>query len=591
MILRALVNYYEDLLQRGEVSEYGWSPEKVTAALYLNDNGEITQVSSVEVEAQRGKKTVFVPRVMPVPIHTTRTMGVKAFFLCDNAKYLLGFEKENEEEDEEKKKRDHERTLQCFKAAKELHFSLLEKCEEPAARALCAFFSKWKPENADKCEPVKEAKEMLLNASNLVFRYDGSFIHEVPEIRKIWKDACAKDEKVVTGRCLVTGKEGPIAVLHPMIRGVRGAQSSGAAFVSFNGDAFCSYGRTGAQGLNAPTGAYAAFAYGTALNYLTADFEHTSYIGDTLCLCWASGAEPAYQSAFGAFAFGSESVYDEHDLREMLKQLTEGKCVVFNEQELDPERDFYILGISPNAARLSVRFFEHNTFGRFLKNVAEHQERLEICGIRPEKENRPVWKILSETTNRNARSPKPQDITAGELIRAIVDNTRYPATLLNEIALRIRAEHDINQMKAAVIKAYYLKNQHKDVPKEVLTVALNPESTNVPYNLGRLFAVLEAIQQKANPGINATIKDKYFNSASATPAVVFPTLLNLAQKHLRKIEGGLSVYYEKQLGEIMEKVGETFPNRLNLPQQGAFQLGYYQQVQARYQRKENKEEK
>ena len=164
------------------------------------------------------------------------------------------------------------------------------------------------------------------------------------------------------------------------------------------------------------------------------------------------------------------------------------------------------------------------------------------------------------------------------------------ATLMNGITLRIRADRIINRNRAAIIKAYYLKNTHKDVPKEVLTVALNLDSTNVPYNLGRLFSVLEAIQTYANPGINATIKDKYFNSASSTPATIFPLLMNLSQKHLRKIGGGMRVVYDKQVLEITGKLGEEFPARLSLAEQGAFQLGYYHQTQDRYQGKKKEEE-
>jgi CRISPR-associated protein Csd1 len=178
---------------------------------------------------------------------------------------------------------------------------------------------------------------------------------------------------------------------------------------------------------------------------------------------------------------------------------------------------------------------------------------------------------------------------AGEVMRAILNDSRYPATLLNGVTLRIRAEHEISRGRAAIIKAYYLKNRNPQVPEEVLTVSLNPKSTNTPYVLGRLFSVLEDIQTKANPGINATIKDKYFNSASATPATVFPTLVNLAQKHLRKLDGGIKVYSDKQLGEIMNLLQEEYPPRLTLPQQGAFQLGYYHQTRVRYQGK--KEEK
>jgi CRISPR-associated protein Csd1 len=133
-----------------------------------------------------------------------------------------------------------------------------------------------------------------------------------------------------------------------------------------------------------------------------------------------------------------------------------------------------------------------------------------------------------------------------------------------------------------------LQNPHPDVPKEVLTVSLNPDCSNIPYLLGRLFSTLEAIQSAANPGINTTIMDKYFNSASATPAMVFPVLLKLAQKHLKKLDVGLRTYYDKQLTDLLSRLGEEYPARLNLPQQGSFQLGYYHQTQARYEKKEDK---
>ena len=205
---------------------------------------------------------------------------------------------------------------------------------------------------------------------------------------------------------------------------------------------------------------------------------------------------------------------------------------------------------------------------------------------------------MSETVNQNARDKSPAPELAGEVLRAVLNNTPYPATLLNGITLRIRAEREVTRGRAAILKAYYQKlaettgREHPDVPKEVLQVSLNPDAANVPYTLGRLFSVLEAIQEAANPGINATIKDKYFNSAAATPAVIFPILINLAQKHLKKLwssNAGLVIFYEKQITELCSRLGESYPARMSLPQQGAFQLGYYHQTQARYQKKEEKE--
>ena len=228
----------------------------------------------------------------------------------------------------------------------------------------------------------------------------------------------------------------------------------------------------------------------------------------------------------------------------MVKQLCQGQPVQYREDRLDPNMDFFVLGLSPNAARLSVRFFLRNTFGGFLRNVQAHQDRLEIVRPAYDKfETLPLWKLLSETVNQNSRDKSPAPDLAGEVLRAILNDTLYPATLLNGVTLRIRAEHEITRGRAAIIKAYYqklaetMKHENPDIPEEVLQVSLNENSFNIPYTLGRLFSVLEAIQAAANPGINATIKDKYFNSAAATPAVIFPILINLAQKHLKKLRG------------------------------------------------------
>ena len=312
-------------------------------------------------------------------------------------------------------------------------------------------------------------------------------------------------------------------------------------------------------------------------------------MGDTTVVCWARCGGDVYQNTMGWMFFGQEPAYTLSDLQSALKGLCSGNAVELDGARLDPDMDFYILGISPNAARLSVRFFLRNSFGAFLRNAQAHQQRLEIVKPAYDKfDTIPMWKLLDETVNQNSRDKTPAPNMAGEVLRSVLTDTRYPATLLNGVALRIRAEHSVTRGRAAILKAYYLKNTHPDVPKEVLTVSLNPDSTNVPYNLGRLFSVLEAVQSSANPGINTTIKDKYFNSASATPAVVFPVLVNLAQKHLKKLDGGLRTYYDKQITGLLSKLGERYPSRLNLPQQGSFQLGYYHQTQSRFEKKEEK---
>ena len=579
MILQALVSYYETLAARGELPQPGWAPVKVSYVLNLDDQGDITTVVCIKEEVTRGKKKALVPQTIQLPAPVKRTVGVTANFLCDNSSYILGADKKGKPK----------RSLECFQACKTLHETLLVSVEEPAARALLSFFDHWQPEKLTE-HPAFAHQDMedLLASANLIFRYRGRYLHEIPAIRQAWQDYYNNSQDSQQFPCLVTGKLAPVAQLHPSIKGIYGAQSSGASLVSFNAPAFCSYDRE--QGLNAPTSQYAAFAYGAALNYLIA--TQNTRVGDVTLLFWAESGEEAYADALKRFGFGGgdeDDQYKEEDLKGLMESLAEGADVEWDGTRIDPNMTFYILGISPNAARLSVRFFLRNSFGQFIRNVKAHYDRLEI--VRPSFDpfdNIPVWRMLKETVNPNSREKKPAADMAGDTLRAILTNTPYPATLLNGVTLRIRADREMNRTRAAILKAYYLKNRNPFVPEEVLTVSLNQDSNHEAYVLGRLFSVLEAIQSDANPGINATIRDKYFSSASATPGVVFPTLVNLAQKHLRKLDEGKKIFYEKQLTELMSKLGETYPNRMNLPQQGAFQLGYYHQTQYRFTKKEDK---
>lgn len=350
---------------------------------------------------------------------------------------------------------------------------------------------------------------------------------------------------------------------------------AGAALVTFNGNAFCSYGHE--QNYNAPVGKHAAFAYTAALNHLLSDRNSVQHIGDTTVVCWAEGAEEAYQNLAQFALFGQEMPgLTDNDLRAALKRLANG--LPCDDLGVDPKRPFYVLGLAPNAARLSVRFFLHDSFGKLMKNVNDHYDRMEI--VQPDLDKQeilPLWLMLRETVNLNSRDKSPSPAMAGATVRAVFSGGPYPASLLEAVMLRIRAESSVTHGRAAIIKAYYLKNPHSDCPKEVLTVSLNEASNNPAYVLGRLFSIYENVQQAANRGIKATIKDKYFNSAAAMPASIFPVLNNLYQKHLRKLSPGLRKYFDNQVVELKSKLGESYPVRMTLAQQGAFDLGYYHQ--------------
>lgn len=580
MILQALTHYYEDLLALGKIERPGWSKSKVSYGLMLNDEGQLTQLTHLQKELVRGKKTVQAPQELLVPSPAKRSSGVLANFLCDNSSYLLGVDAKGKPT----------RTSECFAAAKELHRKLLEQADSPAARAVVRFFECWDPAQAASHPALQEDWDNLLRGGNLIFWYGNAPVAQDPAIADAWTQHYeASDDAAESIRCLVTGRCGPLARLHPNIKGVAGAQSSGASLVSFNASAFCSYDHE--QGANAPVSEYAAFAYAAALNTLLSDRDHVCRVGDTTILCWAAGGDSNYQDYFIANMFGDS--YSENDLLDTLHHLAKGEHITWNDNQLAPDTRFYVLGLAPNAARLSVRFFWQNTFGRMARNLARHYDRLNI--IRPAYDKfptLPVWRLVQETVRKpspDARPAEPNPRLAGDLLLAVLNDMPYPATLLDGTALRIRAERNVSRGQAAIIKAYYLRNSSNSKLKEVMTVELNEQSTYLPYVLGRLFAVLEAVQQSANPSINATIKDRYFNSASATPSSVFPLLINLAQKHLAKLDGGLSLYYQKKIADLIDRITQTLPARMTLPEQGAFQLGYYHETQKRY-AKSKKEE-
>ena len=583
MILQALTQYYEDLLRLGKINRPGWSKQKVSYSLLLSEEGELLQLLHLQQEVQRGNKTILGPQEMWVPSPVKRSSGIRPNFLCDTSSYLLGVDGKGKAD----------RSIDCFAASKALHLQLLKEVDSPIARAIVRFFEHWDPSQAASHPALQEDWEELLKGGNLTFSLDKLFAAQDPAIADAWtqhyEDSSADAEPI---RCLVTGQTGTLARLHPSIKGVAGAQSSGASLVSFNAPAFCSFEHE--QGANAPVSDYAAFAYTTALNTLLADRNRVSRVGDTTILCWAAGGESAYQDCFLMSIFNDS--YTENDILNTLHHLSKGESIQWDDTRLSPDTRFYVLGLAPNAARLSVRFFWQNSFGALARNLERHYQRLEI--IRPSFDKFPtlsIWRLVLETVRKvPGRAPEPHPRLAGDLLLAVLNDTLYPATLLNGVEQRIHAERNVSRGQAAILKAYYTKYLEQFQPdspmKEALTVELNEQTNYLPYLLGRLFAVLEGLQQSANPGINTTIKDRYFNSASATPAIVFPQLINLAQKHLNKLDGGLAVYYDKQITELSSRITQTLPTRMSLAEQSAFQLGYYHETQRRYTAKNNKEE-
>lgn len=601
MILQSLVERYETLAKKGEIAKPGWGRYKVSYAVNLNFQGEVTGILSLETEEIRGKKTVSVPQLMLLPEGVKKSSGIRAQFLWANAAYCLGLPKGpkpvsalDEDDAMQKWEKDKVRAIKCFDAMKQLHLSILAHVHTPTATALKAFFELWNPEMAEENTILQPYLETNLPTANVIYAVNGSYVQDDEAIKNAWNSYCNHpDDDAVEGQCLVTGKIAPIARIHPNIKGVRGAQSAGASLISFNKEAFESYGH--GQSYNAPVSTYAAFAYTTALNQLIADDKHCKVIGDTTVVYWAADGETAYQDVFSDTFFDDDETVDDETLNDLFTHIQDGQPFDFSGVSVQPENPFYILGLAPNAARLSVRFFLRDTFGNFIDHIRRHYERLEI--IRPQNYRRylPLWKLMAETANKNSKDKAASPLLAGAVMRSILADAPYPASLYNHILLRVKADQDneekhiykISVEKAAIIKAYILKNFPKG---EEVTVALNEKSTNTAYILGRLFSVLEQIQEAANPNINSTIKDRYFNSAAATPGMVFPILLKMSNHHLRKLNDkmGLKISFEKSIADLEGKItmdSQPIPTRMNLQDQGLFILGYYHQTQKRYTKK------
>lgn len=557
MILQALVGYYERKVDEEDspLPAISYSVAKIDYCLVINKDGELVgepKTVRIEVEDNKGKKKI-VSRPMAVPQAVKRTVGVSPNFMWDNTGYVLGVDSKGKPD----------RTEEAHRAFVEFHHEIGDEIDDEGMKALLKFLDNWNPEEAQNWSNYEDVLD-----SNLVFRLDGElkFLHQREAVRKAWIKRCQSKEAEYEGICLITGEESPIARLHPSLKGVRGAQSSGANIISFNIESFRSYGKD--QSYNAPVSEEAAFKYTTALNYLLSrDSGQSVQIGDATTVFWA-GENSKAESWFGQ-AVDPGTEIEEH-LKNFLSAIRDGRLP----DELKDEKDkqFFILGLSPNAGRISVRFWYPSTVEDVFGKLGEHYARLKIEKQYDKDFDFPgLWWLLKETATLG-KSENIQPLLSGELMRSILTGSRYPESLLSAVLSRIRADGHTNYNRASLTKAILIKNHNKEV-----TVSLNKENKEMPYLLGRLFAVLERAQEDAAGGqLNATIKDKYFGSASATPRAVFPLLFSLFAHWVKKGEHGGS--NEFLIGQIMEDIpDEKFPASMPLEDQGLFFVGYYHQ--------------
>jgi CRISPR-associated protein Csd1 len=584
MIINALYQYYQRLLEdpASGVARPGYNMARISFALNLSPEGELLDI--IDLRVTEGKR--LLPRNMEVPERLRGTSNISANFMWDNAIYIFGFDTKGEPG----------RAKECFTSFAQLHTTLLKGVHDPGAQALVAFLENWKPEEAAEHPLLLEYEDALKAGANFVFRLAGTagFLHKRPALQQVWEDYREERSSDYIGQCLVTGKIAPVPKKHPHIKGVTGAHSTGAALVSCNFDASTSYGKK--QSFNAPVSEEVAFGYTTALNYLLQSSNHRLRLGDATTVFWAerpTGQEkdllaelldPTVVENNKSAEYSRDPATTQH-VRDILKRIRRAQPIAATMLDIDPEARFYILGLSPNAARLAVRFWHIDTIGNLVQRIGQHYCDTELVPMwSQDPPFIPLWQILRETASQRDSARIPP-LLGGALMRSILQGIDYPFGLYSTLISRIRADREINYTRAAVIKAYLLRKARlqDDKRKEVMiTVSLNEHCTNTAYRLGRLFALLEKAQQDANPGIGATIRDRYFGAASANPGRVFPILLRLAQHHIAKSDYKIAI--DKGIEEVVAGIN-SFPANLNLEEQGLFVLGYYHQRQALYQKK------
>lgn len=586
MILTALNDYYHRLAEEKKVPLPGFSSEKVSFCLVFSQDGKPLQI--IDLRDTSGKKPR--PSSFQVPVDKGRTSGIHAYPLWDKTAYALGVTA-----NESKRLADEH---VAFKARQ---LSLFGESDDPNLSAFLRLLDQWEPE---KLSELPGYSEDILDA-NIIFRLDGQrqYLHENWEARRLWGAALESGEGV-SGQCLITGHIAPLGTDHPKIKGVKGSQSSGASLVSFNSSAYESYGNKGQN--NASVCKSAIFGYSTALNYLLrgdADNHQRLQIGDATVVFWAKARDRAHaEAAEGFFAMLNEPPSDEQEaakLGTLMQQVSEGRILSELDPMLEADTQFFVLGLAPNAARLSVRFWYVDSLEHLAQHYAHHHQDMSLepspwKGITPG-----AWRLALQTAPIHGDRPKSEDVLpqlAGELVRSILTGSRYPRSLLNNIVMRFRNDGKVSSIRVALCKAVLAREarlaMHSNSTTQEVPVSLDPHSIHPGYLLGRLFAELESAQRGAlGKEVNATIRDRYYGAASATPASVFPMLLRNVQHHLssmrKKDKGGLAHKIEGEIGSIIDGLGDSFPRSLRIEDQGRFAIGYYHQSHARFAKKEN----
>ncbi|NOZ95847.1 MAG: type I-C CRISPR-associated protein Cas8c/Csd1, partial [Acidobacteria bacterium] len=597
MILQALHELYDRLDKDPsyELPRFGWATKQISFTIVLTPDGNLFEILDSRVQQEGIHRTSSVA----VPFSGQRTSGVRPYFLCDNTEYMLGFCQED---------RDLAKVRERFELFRTSHLKVEDEIPSPTYKAVCRFLREWIP---DRCKDFSLLGEVSTGFGTFRIRGETRYVHEDPVIKDWWDRRTQTDaermkqwwdtnksagkEETVMGQCLITGARAPIAQIHDLkVKGVRGKEQGDGVIVGFNRSSYCSYGFE--QSYNAPVSVEAARRYVTALNSLLDGpmrSKHRVEVGCTTIAFWTEQPTVA-EDVFAAFALhGSAAVEQAQDetlrskLETFFRALRSGR-EAYGELAVEPDNtQFFVLGLSrPTKARIAVRFFQRTTVSKLIEALRTHFRDIEV-------ECRPTWgqsshqrfdfpairTLLDETVvwrGKNQRStgasprneyewlnwnepevrsrraePNRVEIVPGleaRVFESIINIRNYPHALFATTLRRVVIDRIVNYPRACIIKGYLVRNLGREVP-----VSLDTSRPEPAYRLGRLFAALEKTQQDALGGnLNATIRDRFYSSASATPAAVFPRLLRTYQHHLSKLDGGHKVNREKLVREILD---------------------------------------
>lgn len=591
MLIKALCDYYDVLSKKELVLPEGYSEVPIRYKIALTEDGTIDEIISCEEEKREktksGKeKITMTPKKLLFPKRTDKS-AIESNYIEHRPLYIFGLNLEKGKLTPDDKSQKAKKSHDVF-VKKNLEF--IEGLDSPIVNAYRNFLLKWKPE-----DEVLNTHVLTLgtkySSSGFAFCLTGSpdvLLQDDLAVCRKWEEFYSKNQNVpgeFEAQCAITGEKTSIARIHGKIKGLADGATTGNVLIGFNNPSDTSYGNK--QSYNSNVSEKAMKKYTEALNFLLKNSAHKIILDDITVCFWAMDGEDNHEEILKELLMKSSKEKSAEEIDALLKSIlqrgTQSKITLEElekvDEELDANIDFYIVGLKPNSSRISVKFIYRKKFGALLMNVAKFQEELQISNE--------ISVISLKNINDACKSPKSSTEKVNPSLFASVFesalyNKLYPQSILATIVRRAKTDKEIDKVKAGVIKAYLMRNE-----KEEMTVALNRSNQDQAYLCGRLFAVLERIQEQAAEGkLNSTIKDRYFASATSKPASVFPTLIKLEQHHLKKIPEGSQNFYSRIMSEIMDGLENEFPTLLSLTNQGKFIVGYYQQMQDFYTKKE-----